>query len=419
MRLPDGSVALHIGPHKTGTTTMQAALWANRHLLAEQGVDYPGVRRHEMDATMAVALGKVDPGKKLAAHRDHWYSLVEQMQAREARLSVFSSEFYCEADAARRREVLERLGPHTYVIVTLRPIVRLIASQWQQYTQNQLTIPYLEWLRDVVNNPEGSSLSPSFWRRHRHDLLVRRWAADVGTDRLVVVVADERDHRSLPEAFEELLGVAPGSLEAPKERLNRSLTFDEVTLMLEFNKRHRDVGWDQADYNRFIRFGAARGVQARPANPLDQPVLTPQWAIDRALEIGEMMAADIAASGVTVVGSLAQLYDPAFAPPAGENTPIGTVRPDVLAGFASGLINRMDDVRNTPSPRPAAGAVERAAWARRRSSEPELIADDLQRLESRLQQLREALAQRAAEGQPGRSRVLMELTRRLRRRLGR
>ena len=40
--LPEGSVLLHIGPHKTGTTAIQGALAAARAELAEHGVTYPG-----------------------------------------------------------------------------------------------------------------------------------------------------------------------------------------------------------------------------------------------------------------------------------------------------------------------------------------------------------------------------------------
>lgn len=46
MAYPDGSVILHIGPHKTGTTTLQAAFHQNREPLEAQGVHYVGSRAH-------------------------------------------------------------------------------------------------------------------------------------------------------------------------------------------------------------------------------------------------------------------------------------------------------------------------------------------------------------------------------------
>ena len=46
LRLPDGSRLLHIGPHKTGTTTVQAALHQSRAALAEHGVHLAGSNAH-------------------------------------------------------------------------------------------------------------------------------------------------------------------------------------------------------------------------------------------------------------------------------------------------------------------------------------------------------------------------------------
>ncbi len=39
--LPAGTRLLHIGPHKTGTTSVQAALFAARDTMAAHGVDFP------------------------------------------------------------------------------------------------------------------------------------------------------------------------------------------------------------------------------------------------------------------------------------------------------------------------------------------------------------------------------------------
>src|SRR3954469_20791773 len=42
--LAEGSVLVHIGMHKTGTTAMQSLLAQQRHSLLAQGVLYPGAR---------------------------------------------------------------------------------------------------------------------------------------------------------------------------------------------------------------------------------------------------------------------------------------------------------------------------------------------------------------------------------------
>ena len=52
--LPEGTRLVHIGPHKTGTTSLQAALYAARPALLEQGVRHVGKTRNPASAVRAV-----------------------------------------------------------------------------------------------------------------------------------------------------------------------------------------------------------------------------------------------------------------------------------------------------------------------------------------------------------------------------
>ncbi|MBM7518125.1 hypothetical protein [Nocardioides nitrophenolicus] len=368
--LPDGSTLVHIGPYKTGTTAMQGALWEARDALAAHGVAYPGELAHEMNAAMALALGRVDPGKDVEAFRERWYALVAELRATAPRIGVLSSEVYCEATDEGARTLLDELGPRTQIVITVRPIVRLLGSQWQQYGQNVPVPPYAEWLRailDQADSPDGGAVTPSFWQRHRHDLLVERWVGLVGADRVSVIVVDDRDHRGLPAAFEGLLGLPEGLLRPPADKTNRSLTFAEATLMRELVERTSQPPWTSADHGRFVRFGAARGLQATPPDPAAERLLTPGWAIDRALEVGAAMAERIGASGARVIGDLGLLSDRALAPAEGDNAPVGAIDPSAAAALAVGIITKLTGVHPRPEPRDLAGPVERAAWSRHRA----------------------------------------------------
>ncbi|MBM0124423.1 hypothetical protein [Pimelobacter simplex] len=368
--LPDGTTLVHIGPYKTGTTAMQGALWEARDALAEHGVAYPGELAHEMNAAMAVALGRVDPGKDVEAFRERWYAMVAAMQAARPRVGVLSSEVYCEATDDGARTLLDVLGPQTHVVITVRPIVRLLGSQWQQYGQNVPVPSYDDWLRAILaqaEDPDGGTVTPSFWQRHRHDRLVERWVRLVGGDRVTVIVVDDRDHRGLPAAFEGLLGLPEGLLRPPADKTNRSLTFAEATLMQELVERTSRAPWTSADHGRFIRFGAARGLQAAPPDPAAERLLTPGWAVDRALEVGAGMAQRIGVSGARVVGDLGLLSDRALAPAEGENAPVTAIDPAAAAALAAGIISKLTGVHPRPAHRDLAGPVERAAWSRHRA----------------------------------------------------
>ena len=353
--LPPGELLLHIGPFKTGTTTVQAAFHQNREALARQGVHYAGRGSQPMAAAMEAAgnetlptLGQV-PGE--AAGR--WPRLLEEVRAADARHVVLSSEFFSGADDEHARAIVEDLGrDRTHVVVTLRPLVRIVASQWQQYVQNRIVVPYDAWLHAVLDDPDAPpTVTPSFWQRHRHDRLIERWAAAVGTDRLTVVVVDESEPQLLPHTFEQLLGLEPGTLVARDLGANRSLTWPEVELVQTFNQGWIDADWSMADYTRLVRFGAIRHLQRRRTAAEETRVPIPPWAVERAAAIGAEMVAGIRAGGVRIVGDLGTLADARLA----QNVAAVPGRPDVPLDVAAGLLAGLVESLTRVPPGPPAG----------------------------------------------------------------
>lgn len=348
--LADGTLLLHIGPHKTGTTTLQAAFHQNRDVLGRQGVLYVGAKGHSMQAAMA-AVGKQSPPTVTpASAQAEWMGLVKEAGDSAARVRVLSSEFLCEADDAAIARILQELGgDRVHVVITLRPLIRIFASQWQQFIQNRMTFSYPDWLDAMLNHAADTQLTPSFWRRHRHDVLVQRWARVAGPERVSVVVVDESDKRMMLTTFEDLVGVGDGTLVPRNAGANRSLTFAEVELLRTFNREYTASGWSHADYTRLVRFGAARYVQQRVPEPDEPGVLTPQWAIDRGVEIGREMAECIAKSGVRVIGDLSSLSDARLATAVGENAEQSDVPAAVAARFVAGVASRVAELPVRPA----------------------------------------------------------------------
>lgn len=351
VQLPEGTRLLHIGPHKTGTTTIQAAFHQNRASLAAQGVHYAGNRAHSMSAAMSAASGKGVPSSKPDAGVTRWNQLVDEVRTSDARAVVLSSEFYCEANDTRIVGILEDLdADRTHVVITLRPLVRILGSQWQQYMQNRMVISYETWLDAMLNKPDDGTVTPSFWKRHRHDRLVQRWADAVGVDNLTVIVVDESDRRMLVRTFEQLLGLTDGTLEPRDPGANRSLTYAEVELLRAFNRSFLDHGWSHADYTKLVRFGAARHLQERRPGPDEARVLTPSWAVDRASAVGAEMVGNIRDLGVRVIGDLDVLGDPAVATGVGENPAQVDVPLEVTARFAAGLVRHLAEIPGRQAP---------------------------------------------------------------------
>ncbi|MQA02410.1 MAG: hypothetical protein GEV07_06690 [Streptosporangiales bacterium] len=319
LTLDDGTRLLHVGPHKTGTTTVQGAFNLARERLAELGVYYPPGRQ-PVRAAQAITGGTAPLGEDKPQTK-HWNTLVRRVNAAAAeKRIVVSSEFFADGDDDAARRVVEALSGDDplHVVVTLRPLTKIVSSQWQQYVQSGLRMGYADWLHQMFEVPPYNSPTPSFWRRHTHDQLVERWAAAVGTENLTVVVADESDPMMLVRTFESLLGLPEQTLVPERARTNRSLTAGEVELVRMLNVQFRASGWPEDLYAKFLRYGAIMKMKAEHApGPDEAKVVTPRWALERAAAVGGAAAAKIANSGVRIVGDLDSLG--AVPPDRGED----------------------------------------------------------------------------------------------------
>jgi len=338
-----GSRLLHIGPHKTGTSAIQGALYLARKRLAAEGVVYPGQGRTVLWPILAVTGQPALRGGP-RPEMSYWDSLVRDVRAAGDQRVVLSSEFFAEADDATVRRVIADLGgARVHVVVTLRSLTRILPSQWQQYLQNGFDFRYLEWLEGILSEPPRTP-TPGFWRRHRHDALVTRWAAENGPENLTVIVLDESDRLMLLRVFESMLGL-PGGFLVPEERAaNRSLTAAEAELVRMLNEEFSRRAWPHRDYGRFMRYGAVEHMkEARRPSPDEPRIATPSWALVRAAEISAEMAAGIETLGVNIVGDIASLgklpaaeADPAADGPAPLMVPVEAAVRATLGAFIAG-----------------------------------------------------------------------------------
>jgi len=305
LQLRAGVRLVHIGPHKTGTTALQGAFKASRERLAAAGVFYPGQGRQPLWSILAVTRQPAlvgDPAPDMA----YWDNLVRSIAAAGDQRVVLSSEFLAGADDAAARRVVGDLGPQVHVAVTLRPLTKILPSQWQQYLQNGYSMPYLDWLDGVLSDPPRTP-TPGFWRRHRHDRLIARWAAAAGPENLTVIVVDESDRLMLLHTFAAMLGLPDGVLVPEDGIANRSLTLAEAEVVRRLNEEFKRRQWPGRSYARFMRNGAVERLKSRRPGPDETPITTPAWALKRAASIGAEMARNISALGVRVVGDLSTL----------------------------------------------------------------------------------------------------------------
>ncbi|MFY9928300.1 MAG: hypothetical protein WAK82_09880 [Streptosporangiaceae bacterium] len=326
-QLPSGARLLHIGPHKTGSSAIQGALHTARERLAAQGVIYPGRGRQTLWPILAVT-GQPPLRGEPAPDSAWWDQLAQRIRTAGDQKVVLSSEFFSEADDATAARVVADLGPGVHVVVTLRPLNRIMPSQWQQYIQNGYRFGYTEWLEGILSDPPRTP-TPGFWRRHRHDELVARWAQVAGVSNVTVIVLDETDRLMLLREFESMLGLPDGFLVPAPGAANRSLTEGEAELVLRLNEEFSRREWPDRSYARFMRYGVIEQMKTARRPAAGEPAIaTPAWAEARAAEIGTEMAGNIKTLGVEIVGDIEALGAPPITRPvtpmaAGTDGPSG------------------------------------------------------------------------------------------------
>ncbi len=308
--LPERAIALHIGVHKTGSTSLQAALADARGDLAAAGVLYPGSRTAHHGAAI-FALGKAwgwrDRGGAVPSS-GAFDRLVASATAAPGRV-IISSEHFCEADDAAASRIVERLGDdRTEVVIVLRNLADLLPSSWQQYLKYGVRATYPDWLRNTFEPPSERTISPSFWKRNDHGALVERWTRVAGPERVTVIVLEQVDRSAVFRTFAQLLGIDEEVLVSRMGLTsNRSMTAQEAELLRRLNVELRHaLSW--SEYERLIRAGAVVGlVEGRTPDAHEPRVHTPDWALDAAAVRGAASVRRIQAAGPRIIGDLSQL----------------------------------------------------------------------------------------------------------------
>jgi hypothetical protein len=335
--VPPGGVLVHIGPPKTGTTSLQVALARERPRLPEHGVLYPGLRqRHRREGEALLQRNRTD-GKKSPASA--WDDLVREVRAAPLARVCISSENLARARPEHVRRIVSDLGSdRVHMVVVARRLDRLLPSAWQQRVKGVAeTLTYGDWLTEVLEERPNSAAARTFWRHHRLSETLREWLEQLPPERIMVVVGDESDRTGLLRVFEQLLGLPAGILVGDGSgSSNTSLTHERAELLRRLTVALGDRGTSEqrAEAGRTVLRVLLEVPRTEHEHSL--PGLPP-WAVTKVAEASLAQVEAIHSSGVRVAGDPAVLLVSSGGPASALGPDPDVVPLDVAARALSAL----------------------------------------------------------------------------------
>jgi hypothetical protein len=269
-------LVLHAGLPKTGTTSVQQFLDANRGALAEQGVFYRpvGDRRNRQDHNfLAMAFwprvqriyaGRYgdDLERLQRDSRDAWDTLLDEFRRADHEVLLVSAEFFTRAN--------------------VKPIAEFVREQLADFDVStvfylrQPSAHYVSWLQQHVKG--AGSLLPYSRQRSRWMPRLRRWE-HVGD-----VVLREFDRGSLVggdivDDFASVIGVDVTGMERPADA-NESISAEGMDLLMEHRRIHFPDGPDRIHPETMALFRQIGECERHwgARTPLTSPCLHPELA---------------------------------------------------------------------------------------------------------------------------------------------
>lgn len=233
----EGEILLHIGPHKTGTTGIQQAALRAQVALQRLGRIYLHDEGREQLNTSSMEFLRLSGERRFQGETKSLTSsqLSHIIHSAARGKLILSSEHFCRYQEFQIKDLHQLLrevrpGQRVKVLVTLRPIAKIIPGQWQQFVRAQVMPPFEDWVALVLSEQPSDAFGRAFRQRHAHDKLILRWSAEFGVDNVSVIVANDQHPEFLYRSFEEIIGVPKDTL-AMRRVANESLTLQEAEVV--------------------------------------------------------------------------------------------------------------------------------------------------------------------------------------------
>lgn len=249
------TVYLHIGTHKTGSTSIQRFLARADDALTDQGFLYPTTGRPDTDWTDQYGQHELywSLVEKRGIESDQvWHELRREINAFPGHSVVLSAEGFEGIGTRNIRRILEYLQPHAVrVIVYLRPPVQRLRSEYSQLVKT-----------GVCSAPFNRFVAKQAQRCNYLEL-VQKWGNFGSIESIDIRLFDKvREGPGLMSSFADTVGLDFGQLQSfLKSPINTSPP-DDLVKMIRWVNKIKDLGPNNECWQTLT--GRARG------NVLDQ-----------------------------------------------------------------------------------------------------------------------------------------------------
>ncbi|WP_020400702.1 hypothetical protein [Kordiimonas gwangyangensis] len=224
-------IYLHIGTHKTGTTSIQHFAEDNIDLLAEHGIYWPRTRELKNTSRQHSLLWRMLQAGEEAKVADFVARAIARAQKEGAHSILFSGEGFCHASEAESASFMKLLDGHDVeVIVYFRNVFDYARSA---FTQN---------LKYASRRPRPEILHRAIQRSLDYTAIIELWQKVVPGGAVEVRSYDEEKKELVP-AFFDRLGV-PAALVASKLKPSANQSIDPTIHMLLASVGSDDTGGD-------------------------------------------------------------------------------------------------------------------------------------------------------------------------------
>lgn len=299
-------VILHVGTMKSGTSYLQALLFAEKERLAGEGVLVPGKAWGVQSRAIQQAIGVADK------RREAWEQMLGEVTGHRG-TSMISMEFLGPAKPQRAQRIVGELGGDVDVVFTVRDLNRTIVSMWQETIQNGRHWPWEDYHRAIVESAPGrgegvhdrGSAAGSFWRQQHVVRLLDEWASVVGIDRISLVTVPQpgADRSELARRFGEATGVDFGT-DPVVRTANESLGLASILALRRLNEVLEAEGaTSKAIFRLRKRFLAKTVLAARRKQEPSLGLDVEDWVVTQTHDT----VAALQASGVRLIGDWSDL----------------------------------------------------------------------------------------------------------------